>query len=244
MILKTSYITPIFKSGDQGAPENYRPVALTSNSTKVFEKIMRQKLQDHLEENNLYNNSQHGFRPGRSCLSQLLAHVERLISHLENNENIDVIYLDFSKAFDKVDHKILLNKLKVNGIGAQVFKWLESFLTGRYQHVSVNSYLSSKAEVISGVPQGSVLGPLLFLIMIVDIDEEVKYSILPSFADDTRLMKSITIAADIVQLQQDLDAVYKWTSKNNMTLNGKKFEHLTYGKNQNLKTMSSYHRHW
>ena len=98
-ILKTSHITPIFKKGDQGLPEIYRPVALTSITTKIFEKIVREKLQTHLEENNLYNSTQHGFRPRRSCLSQLLAHVEkRLISHLQNNENVDVIYLDFSKA--------------------------------------------------------------------------------------------------------------------------------------------------
>ena len=213
LILKTSHITPIFKKGDQGAPENYRPVALTSIATKIFEKIVREKLQHYLEENNLYNSSQHGFRPGRSCLSQLLAHIERLISHLQDNENVDVIYLDFSKAFDKVDHRILLHKLKINRVRGQLLNWIQSFLTARHQRVSVNTFLSYKSTVISGVPQGSVLGPLLFLVMISDIDENVKHSILSSFADDTRLMKAITAAVDIALPQEDLNTVYEWTIK-------------------------------
>ena len=239
-ILKTSHITPIFKKGDQGLPENYRPVALTSITTKIFEKIVREKLQTHLEENNLYNPTQHGFRPGRSCLSQLLAHVERLISHLQNNENVDVIYLDFSKAFDKVDHQILLHKLQIHGIKGQLLNWIRSFLTERYQKVSVNTFLSDEAKVTSGVPQGSVLGPLLFLVMISDIDEKIKHSILSSFADDTRLMKAISCAADVSLLQDDLDIVYDWTSINNMELNGKKFEHIAYGKNEQLTGHSVY----
>ena len=129
-LLKTSYITPLFKGGDQGIPANYRPVALTSQITKVFEKkILRGKLQTFYEDNNLYNNSQHGFRKGRSCLSQLLQHTERLLSHIENGENVDVIYLDFSKAFDKVDHTILLNKLERNGVKGKILEWIKSFLT-------------------------------------------------------------------------------------------------------------------
>ena len=153
---------------------------------------------------------------------------------------MDVIYLDFSKAFDRVDHKILINKLQKNGINGKILAWITSFLTGRSQRVSVNTFLSYVTEIISGVPQGSVLGPLLFLIMIQDIDEDVMNSILSSFADDTRLMKGILDAFDISNLQQDLNAVYKWTKKNNAELNGLKFEHLRYGKNEHLKKQSIY----
>ena len=239
-ILKTSYITPIHKGGDQGSPVNYRPVALTSHITKVFEKILRRKLQDHLETNQLYNESQHDFRTGRSCLSQLLAHTERLISLIESGENVDVIYLDFSKAFDRVDHTILLHKLKKNGIVGKTLAWIKSFLTGRLQRVSVNSCLSNDTEILSGVPQGSVLGPLLFLIMIQDINEGVHCSTLSSFADDTRLMKGISNPSDVLKLQEDLNSVYEWTISNNMTLNGLKFQHLKYRKNEELKRQSIY----
>ena len=240
-ILKTSYITPIFKKGNQGLPENYRPVALTSHVTKVFEKIVRKNMQDHLERNNLYNSNQHGFRSGRSCLSQLLAHTERLIHHIENGNNVDVIYLDFSKAFDRVDHSILLRKLERNGICGKLLCWIKSFLTGRSQRVSVNTRLSKNADVISGVPQGSVLGPLLFLVMIQDIDEEIYHAVLSSFADDTRLMKELSSQDDVQLLQNDLNSVYKWSEINNMPLNGLKFEHMLYGKNEELKPYSVYY---
>jgi len=239
-LLKTSYITPIFKKGNQGLPENYRPVALTSHVTKVFEKIVRKNIQDHLVNNNLFNSNQHGFRPGRSCLSQLLSHTERLIHHIENGYNVDVVYLDFSKAFDRVDHTILLHKIRSNGINGKLLTWIKSFLTKRTQQVSVNRTLSAKTEVISGVPQGSVLGPLLFLIMIQDIDTNILHSFLSSFADDTRLMKEISNITDIQLLQNDLESVYRWTASNNMKLNGLKFEHIKYDKNEEQKEHSVY----
>ena len=186
LLLKTSDIAPIFKGGDQGEPSNYRPVALTSYITKLFEKVIRKRMVEHLETHNLFNNSQHGFRTGRSCLSQLLAHFDTINSLLERGYNVDTVYLDFSKAFDKVDHRILLTKLIGFGINKELINWISSYLTDRIQFVNVNGERSQSAEVLSGVPQGSVLGPLLFLLMIVDIDGEIKYAILSSFADDTR----------------------------------------------------------
>ena len=124
-----------------------------------------------MNDNNLFNESQHGFRSGRSCLSQLLEHYDTVLSILEDGANADVVYLDFAKAFDKVDHRIVLNKIQKLGIHGKVYEWIESFLSNRYQSVTVNGTISEPQKVISGVPQGSVLGPIIFLILIGDIDD-------------------------------------------------------------------------
>jgi len=174
-------------------------------------------------------------------LSQLLTHFDSVLTKLEEGKDVDVIYIDFSKAFDKVDHTILMNKLKAVGLCSKLLTWIESFLTNRKQMVVVNGATSEVAETISGVPQGSVLGPLLFIIMIGDIDEDVGYSTLSSFADDTRMKKAIQNLLDTFKLQEDLNRVYKWALENNMMLNGKKFEHIHYGKQ--MKTNSYFTEH-
>jgi len=127
--LKTSIIPPIHKGGSKADPANYRPVALTSHLIKVYEKVIRARMTQYLEDNNFLNDNQHGFRPGRSCLTQLLAHYDKIISLQESGLNVDVVYLDFSKAFDKVDHNILLCKLKQMGIDGNTLKWLHEFLS-------------------------------------------------------------------------------------------------------------------
>ena len=238
--LKEAHIIPIHKGGHQGLAANYRPIALTSHIIKVFEKVIRNHLVNFLHENNLFNSDQHGFRIGRSCLSQLLAHYDRIVSLLESGVNVDTIYLDFSKAFDKVDHTILLKKLSLIGIRGKMLTWIKSFLTSRTQRVMVNGVLSDPAPVLSGVPQGSVLGPLLFLVLIGDIDSEILSSFVSSFADDTRLFRGITGVRDASSLQTDLEKVYQWAEDNNMLYNNKKFEALRYGPDQVLKTTTSY----
>ena len=191
-ILKTANIVPIYKG--KGAPrskaKNYRPVALTSHITKIFEKVIRRYIIQFMELNQLFNPSQHGFRTGRSCLSQLLAHYERILQLMEEGLDVDVIYLDFAKAFDKVDFTIILQKLKDMGIQGHVGRWIHQFITGRTQSVLVNGCRSKPAKVLSGVPQGSVLGPLLFLVLIGDIDQNIASAFLSSFADDTTRHRS------------------------------------------------------
>ena len=142
------------------------------------------------------------------------------------------VYLDFSKAFDKVDHVILLRKLKAAGIGGKLGRWIHSFLTDRKQVVMVNGIASRSAPVVSGVPQGTVLGPLLFLMYIADIDDGVKYSSLSSFADDTRILKDIETVMDTFKLQYDLNIAYNWTEDNNMTFNDTKFQLLRHGSSE------------
>ena len=227
-ICKSATIIPIHKGKSRAVPKNYRPVALTSHLIKIFEKVVRKQIVDFMQANDLFNYSQHGFRGGRSCLSQLLCHFDRITSELENGKGVDVVYLDFAKAFDKVDHGITLRKLKLLGIKGQLGRWICSFLTNRVQSVLVEGKKSKPKPVTSGVPQGSVLGPLLFLVLIGDIDKTVASSFLSSFADDTRVGKGIASEEDIHNLQADLEAIYKWSVDNNMTFNSDKFELLRY----------------
>ena len=160
-----------------------------------------------MDENNLFNLRQHGFHKGRSCLSQLLLHFDKILTSLEAHENMNIIYLDFSKAFDKVDHCILIEKLRLMGINGPLMLWIQSYLFQRSQKVMVNGVLSEPVLVRSGVPQGSVLGPLLFLVMMADIDEDLIHSFLSSFADDTRVGLSIKTEEGTKLLQEVLDRI-------------------------------------
>ena len=183
--MKLADVIPIHKGGSQGSASNYRPVALTSHLSKVFEKVVRKFIVAFLEEHNLFNPTQHGFRLGRSYLSQLIDHYDHITQLLEKGENVDVIYLDFAKAFDKVNFQVILRKIKQLGISGKLGRWIYSFLSGRKQSVTVNGIKSCSVDVKSGVPQGSVLGPLLFLVLMGDIDHRVASAFLSSFADDT-----------------------------------------------------------
>ena len=137
--------------------------------------------------NNLICNKQHGFRSGRSCLTQLLHHFDDVLESHTNNADFDSIYLDHAKAFDKVDHKLLIRKLHRYSFYLKIIRWIDSFLSDRRQAVVVDGHLSFLAPIISGVPQGTVLGPILFLIFINDIEHCIANSIIRSFADDTRV---------------------------------------------------------
>ena len=227
-VCKSATITPIHKGKSRAVAKNYRPVALTSHLIKVFEKVARHHIVEFMKEHTLFNNSQHGFRGGRSCLSQLLNHFDKITSELEKGNGVDVVYLDFAKAFDKLDHSVTLEKLKSLGIKEHLGRWIGTFLTNRTQSVVINGYKSAPKPVISGVPQGSVLGPLLFLVLIGDIDREVADAFLSSFADDTRVGKDIASSTDTTLLQHDLDAIYKWSEDNNMMFNSDKFELMRY----------------
>ena len=151
-----------------------------------------------------------------------------MILNFINNTDTDCIYLDYAKAFDKVDHELLIHKLQCYGIRGSLLEWIKSFLTDRYQTVSVNGTHSYKSKVMSGVPQGTVLGPLLFLVYINDIDRCIQHSFISCFADDTRVSKGISQSTDVQYLQQDLNSVIQWTSKNNMLLHEKKFQYVNH----------------
>jgi len=208
---KRGCVTPIFKKGSHKSPKNYRPITLTSTVGKILESLVRDSLLDHLNQNSLLNNTQHGFVPKRSCISQLLSVMEDWTSAIQHGFHSDVIYLDFSKAFDTVPHKRLILKLQAYGVHGKLLSWLTSFLTDRCQRVCLNGSCSDWKPVTSGVPQGSVLGPLLFVIYINDICSSVS-SCLFKFADDVKLYRLISNLTDIQLLQKDIDSLYEWSS--------------------------------
>ena len=242
--LKLAYIIPSHKGGSKSTAANFRPVALTSHIVKLFEKVVRNRIVTYMEANNKFNDNQHGFRSGRSCLSELLAHYDDIINMLESGVPVDTIYLDFSKAFDKVDHQRLLQKLSQTGIGGKLGRWIQSFLTKRKQTVLANNTFSNEVDVVSGVPQGSVLGPLLFLIMINDIDSSVTKSKVRCFAYDTRDTKGVTIVRDASELQSDLEGIYDWSIINKQPFNDTKFELMRYRLESNpIQDYTSYTAH-
>ena len=240
-IFKLAFITPVLKPGaTKSETASYRPVSLTSHLVKTFERVLKKILQNHLEVTLAFNDQQHGFRAKRSCLSQLLNHYNEILKGMEEGGNVDTVYLDFSKAFDKVDIGILCHKMREMGIHGTLAIWIHNFLTKRKQVVIANGAKSSISEVKSGVPQGTVLGPLLFLIMINDINKDISESIISIFADDTRLMKVINREEDLEEFQEDLEKLYSWAKTNNMAFNGSKFEVLRYGHNLELQCASNY----
>ena len=166
-------------------------------------------MQDFLENLCLYSPCQHGFRKNRSCTSQLLEVVEDFTNYLDKNETFDVIYLDFKKAFDSVPHKRLLNKLESYGITGKIHTWIESFLTNRTQKVIVGEGESKSSPVISGIPQGSILGPILFTIYINDLPDCISGPC-KIFADDTKLYN---YSNNSHHLQEDLERVEEWSHK-------------------------------
>ena len=226
-----AYITPIFKGGDKSDPANYRPIALTSHITKTFERVLRKKIIEHLGANDLINNTQHGFTPRRSTMTQLIQYYTTILDSMANSKQMDVVYLDFAKAFDKCDHGVIAHKLRAFGIGGKVGIWIHQFLTQRQQQVRLSGHLSEKEWVVSGVPQGSVLGPLLFTILILDIDVGVLTSAILTYADDTKIFKAIENLKDAELLQDDLATLYTWSTTNNQDFNAKKFESMSYSAN-------------
>ena len=228
-MFKLAYVTPIHKGGSKMNPANYRPVSLTSHIMKIFERVIKIHLIKHLESQALIRPNQHGFVSGRSTQTQLLQHYSDVYEALEEGVRFDTVYLDFAKAFDKVDHNILLKKIVDHKIKGKVAMWIKSFLQERKYRVVANGVMSEEQDVLSGVPQGTVLASILFIIMISDIDEELKNSISRLFADDTKVSAKIKTHEDIELLQKDLNKIYEWADSNHMEFNERKFEKMSHG---------------
>jgi hypothetical protein len=206
-------ISPIYKKGAKTDPANYRPISLTSVCCKLLEHIIDSQLMRHLDKLNILSDAQHAFRKSRSTESQLILTVHDLAKNLDDCSTTDLAILDFSKAFDVVPHQRLLVKLDHYGVRGTTKRWIENFLTKRQQRVTINGSPSSWTKVHSGVPQGTVLGPHLFLLFINNISEAVSSKI-RLFADDCLVYRAIDGPNDINHLQTDLDNLVKWTETN------------------------------
>ena len=215
---KEANIIPLFKKGSRNKSENYRPVSLTSVICKLLERLIKDHMVEFLVKHKLLNSSQHGFLKARSCLTNMLCFLEEITKWIDVGSPVDIIYLDFQKAFDKVPHQRLLLKLKAHGIGDSITDWIEQWLTDRRQRVVVDGEVSNWKSVLSGVPQGSVLGPILFLIYINDLDDSITSNVL-KFADDTKLFRKVNTDVDKQHLQNDIDRLVKWSEKWQMLFN-------------------------
>ena len=202
-------VVPTYKKGQRYDCANYRPISLTCILCKVMEDIVVSHIMKHTQMNNILYHFQHGFRNKRSCETQLLEFIDDVAKNMDNGVQTDLCILDFAKAFDKVGHKRLLEKLKWYGIDGVTNRWIEQLLTGRTQSVVLDGISSDSASVLSGVPQGSVLGPCLFLLYINDIAENLQGTV-RLFADDTMIYMVIRSETDAINFQKDLDMLCEW----------------------------------
>ena len=228
---KRSRVVPIFKTGSKCSPLNYRPVSLTSCCCKVAERLLSEHIYDYLQQNNLLSTRQFGFRRGHSAEDQLLLTYSKIVAEVDDGQVVDAVYLDYSKAFDVLSHNILLEKLTSIGFCPIIINWIRSFLCGRAMQVAVNGVSSEPRDVLSGVPQGSVLGPLLFIIYVNSLGVNFGCEWY-AFADDLKLFVSqrrMQILEPDVSLQRDLDTLFQVSVSWNLSLNPAKCAVVRFG---------------
>jgi len=222
----TANVTPIFKKGDRANPSNYRPISVTSIRCKLLEHILYYSIMEHLTNHQILSDKQYGFRPNHSCETQSLNIVEEIQLALDHHLSVDLVFIDFRKAFDTVSHHHLMKKLYHYGVQGNVYNWISCWLTGRTQWVVIKGHSSTSVHVDLGVPQGTALGPLMFLLYINDITTNITSSI-RLYVDDCVLYRVIHSEQDHHLLQQDLNRITQWTKQWQMSLNIDKYVILT-----------------
>ena len=224
-VWKLSKITPIFKSGSKSEITNYRTIALLSNFSKIFEIVINRRLHSKLEH--VISDTQHGFMPGRSTNTNLIQICQYISSEIDKKRQVDVIYTNLSKAFDSICHAQLINKLDCLGFEAQLLKLINSYLLNRSFYVICNGFSSKTYPCPSGVPQGSILGPLLFLLYINDLLLSLSCPAL-AYADDKKLFSTIYDISDCLALQKSLDKINSWCKCNRFVFNVNKCKFVNF----------------
>ena len=234
-ILKIAKVIPIFKQGSRTLCNNYRPISILPALSKLFEKCIFVQLNSYLISRKLLVPNQYGFRPGSKTTDCLIDLVDEISSHLDKSNYVLTLFLDLSKAFDTVNHSILLSKMDFYGIQDLENHWFKSYLQKRKQRVFVNGVLSKTLPVNSGVPQGSILGPLLFLIYINDVTNATSYFNIRLFADDTSLTVSGHDLDFLIQkVNMEFQKILDWLSSNKLTLNLSKTKYIIFQPRQKV----------
>ena len=236
--LKIAKVIPLFKKDDKAKTDNYRPISLLSSISKIFEKVVYNQLYRYFTQNKLFYDSQYGFRAKHSTELATVEQVDRILHSIDNKELPLAIYMDLSKAFDTLDHTILSNKLRYYGITDISLKWFMSNLSQSIQYVEVNDIQSSKRIIQTGVPQGSILGPLLFLIYMNDIPSATEYSTFILYADDTTLFSTMAYSHPALShehnilINGELLKVNDWLVANRLSLNVNKTKYMLFHNSQ------------
>ena len=234
--LKISRVHPIYKNGNRSHMTNYRPISVLPITAKILEKLVFNQLYTYFNDNNIINVNQSGFRPGHSTLTALLKVTEDWLHSMDLGKIIGMATIDLRKAFDTVDHAILIDKLRLNGLDDHTCEWFESYLSDRVQYTMVNGIESSAQDIKCGVPQGSNLGPLLFMLFINDLPNCLEHCCVALYADDTCIYCPGDKLADIeIKLNEDLQNISEWLLCNRLALNAKKCEAMLIGSQRRTK---------
>ena len=209
---KEANISTIYKKGDKHDSENYRPISLTSIICKIMESLIKKTLLEFLKKTNALSDRQFSYLPRRSTVLQMLNVLDKWTESLNNGTHVDAIYCDFMKSFDTVPHQRLLRVLRFYNAAENLVKWIEDFLTEHEQRVAVNGVFSKWHDVISGVPQESVVDPVLFVAYINTLPDEIESSDIFLFADDNKLFRNIYSDSDALLLKRDIDKMYSWST--------------------------------